>query len=171
MGLAVAGLAAACGADPALRPVGVSGYGSDAEKPATSGSASTSAHPSWAPYASASSWPRANGRRFTSLGHYFGRFDAEIRVRPSAERTYASGSPTARYAIGDAVIEQLYARTAEGTPGPVLAMEKGESGWRYLELDASGNVLRADAALAPCAGCHAHAAPQDALFGVPESGR
>lgn len=144
-----------------MDPVGLSHK--DTPPPAVASSASSAA-PTWAHASTVASWPRINGQRFPSHGHWFGRYDADVHVK-GASSAYASLAPGSRLPEGTVVAELLVERTA-GLPGPVFAMEKTAAGWVYVEVDARRNELRRGR-LEPCVTCHLQVADQDELFGVP----
>lgn len=137
--------------------------------PSTSASASSSGARPWASLSAVPKMVKANNRRFTSSGHFFGRFDADILVSPEAASAYASIGPGKSVPIGALVVKKHYLSESD-TPGPMLAMERTEAGMRYFELDELGNV-RAEGRVQPCVGCHTQVASQDELFGVPTTGR
>lgn len=150
---------------PAMDPVGITpAHVAVAPAPA---SASASA-PLWKHAKALESLPKASARRFPSAGHLFGRYEAEVSVNEAGRATYAAVMPASSAPVGTLVVEQLH--EIGGGPGPVFAMEKGEQGWSYVELDARLHVKR-EGKLSPCVECHAHVASQDELFGVPASGR
>ena len=133
----------------------------------TSVSASSSLS-AW-PYASAfAKWPRANGQRFKSEGHWFGRYDADLHVDGDA-KGYASLGPGSRVAEGTLIVEVLVER-GSGLDGPIFSMEKTKGGWVYVEVDARRREVRRGR-LDPCVTCHAQVADQDELFGVPPSAK
>lgn len=145
-----------------MDPVGVSHK--DTPPPeAASGVASASAS-TWAHASSVASWPRANGLRFVSHGHWFGRYDADVHVKGGAS-AYAVLAPGSRLPEGTVIAEVLVERTA-GLPGPIFSMEKTASGWIYVEVDARRNEVRRGR-LEPCVTCHLQVADQDELFGLP----
>lgn len=161
----VAPLVAVSACGPALEPVGLS-TGGRLPEPAPTTSASAVAR--WAHADAARAWPASNAKRFPSGGHFFGRFDAEIRANEAARATYASIGPGVTLPAGAVVAELLVGK--DGTPGPILAMEKGADGWVFVEAQADGTLVR-KGALSPCVECHTHVASQDSLFGVPTNGR
>lgn len=145
-----------------MDPVGVSHK--DTPPPASVSSGSSSAGTPWSYATVASTWPRANPQRFVSHGHWFGRYDADIHVKGSAEEYVALG-PGAKVKEGTVVAEILIERGSQ-LPGPVFAMEKTAAGWVYVETDVRRNEVRRGR-LEPCVTCHAQVADQDELFGVP----
>jgi len=155
----LAGVGLAC--SPAMEPVGITPAHSMKAPPAPSASASA---PTWKHAAELPKLPRANAKRFPSAGHLFGRYDADIFVNEPARASYASVAPGSSAPVGAIVVEVHTEH--DGTPGPVFAMEKGASGWTYVELDARLRIQR-QGRLSPCVECHAHVASQDELFGVP----
>jgi hypothetical protein len=163
-GLGVVGaVIAAC--SPAMEPVGITPAHQLPPPPAPSASAST---PAWSHAAEVANYPRVNAKRFPSSGHFFGRYDADVFVGQAARASYASIAPGSSLPVGSIVVEVH--TDHDGKTGPVLAMEKGASGWTYLELDARLRVQR-QGRLSPCVECHGHVASQDELFGVPATGR
>jgi hypothetical protein len=143
----------------------VSSYGGAV---APSPSASASAAPTWQHAAALGSYARANARRFPSAGHFFGNYDADIFVNDVVRETYASAAPGTVARAGAIVVEVLTQKNGE--PGPVLAMERDDAGWTYLEMDSALHVRRRGR-LSPCVECHMHVSSQDELFSVPTTGR
>jgi hypothetical protein len=155
----------ACEATTPLPEVNVA-YGA---RPAPSPSPSASTLPLWEHHAALSTWTKANARRFSSAGHYFGRYDADIVVNPIASASYAVIGPGRSVPVG-AVIAKVHRLAGADDPGPILAVEKRTDGLEFVEMDEKGRVVRRGA-LHPCVDCHEHVASQDALFGVPMTGR
>jgi hypothetical protein len=148
-----------------MEPVGLSTGG----KPAPAASSAAPGASAWAEASSIKGWTRANARRFLSTGHWFGKYDADVFVNETAAATYPSVvAPGASASVG-AKIAKVHL-LHDGTPGPVLAMEKDASGWSYVEMDAAMRVQRRGR-LSPCVDCHSHVANQDELFGVPSTGK
>jgi hypothetical protein len=107
-------------------------------------------------------WPKVTERPFPSQ-HLGERHFAELRVSPEAQATYAALVPDSSFSPGSLIVEtSIDAKTS--ARGPVLALERTESDWRYWLLDARGVPQQADTAA--CAACHA-AAPSAPLFGAP----
>jgi hypothetical protein len=158
---------AACGAAEQGPVVGVSRLaGGPPPSPSASGSAKLG--PVWASWAPAQKWPKASARSFTSQGHLFGRYVAEIVVNELAAGPYGALAPGAALPAGAVVAEVL--TTASGAPGPTFAMERSEVGWTFVELGEAGEELRRGR-LEPCVSCHSVMASQDELFGVPTNAR
>jgi hypothetical protein len=150
---------------PAMEPVG---YSPHTSTPPPSASAKPPPPPTWVHAKALSSFTRANARRFASSGHYFGKYDADILVNDIARETYGRPSPGTIAKQGSVIVKVHVTR--EGVAGPVLAMEKGEAGWTYIEMDGGLHVVR-KGRLSPCIDCHSHVGSQDELFGVPLTGR
>lgn len=167
--LIAAAVLAGCGAAEQGPVVGVSRLSGG---PPVSASASASGNakrgPVWASWAAAQKWPKASARSFTSQGHLFGRYVAEIVVNEAAAGPYAALAPGATLPAGAVVAEVL--STASGAPGPTFAMERTEAGWTFVELGEAGEELRRGR-LEPCVSCHSVVASQDELFGVPTNAR
>lgn len=108
-------------------------------------------------------WAPLTAKPFVSQ-HLGERHLAVLRVSPEAQPTYQALVPDSSFAPGTLFIESLSVE-ATGAPGPVLALERTESDWRYWLLHADGSVQR-EARPGECAPCHA-AAPAAPLFGVP----
>ena len=137
--------------------------------PVASASASSTPKALWSHLEAMRGFEKANRRRFSSAGHFFGRYDADIVVSDDALVAYRAIGPGRSLPIGAIVAKVHHVAGAEDA-GPILAMEKHETGWAYLDLDAEGRVLR-EGRLDPCLGCHVQVAAQDELFGVPTTGR
>lgn len=152
---------------PALEPVGFSSPGRPTAA-ASSASAPLVPPSAWTETSAIRGWTRANAKRFVSSGHWFGKYEADVLVNDAARATYASVAPGASASVG-AKIAKVHL-THEGVLGPVLAMEKEESGWVYVEMDSAMRVRRRGR-LSPCVECHAHVLTQDELFGVPTTGK
>lgn len=135
---------------------------------ASSASASSSAS-TWSHFAEVRAWPKANARRFSSSGHFFGRYDADIHVNALGAPAYSSIAPGKSLPIG-AVVAKVHAPQNADGPAPILAMEKLDDGWSYVEIDEAGHEHRRGR-LHPCIDCHLQVASQDELFGVPTTGR
>jgi hypothetical protein len=131
-------------------------------------SATPRAGKTWPSFAAAKKWPRASDHAFTSPGHLFGRYTAEIAVNDVAASAYATVAPGVKLPVGAIVAEPMWSET--GAPGPTFAMERGEAGWTYVEIAEDGLELRRGR-LEPCVSCHGAMASQDELFGVPTNGR
>ena len=160
-------LVAACGAsDPDV--IGVTRLSGGAPRPIASSSATARPGPSWPSWNASKKWAKASARAFVSEGHLFGRYVAEIVVNDVAAAPYAALAPGAMLPRGAIVAEVM--STPGGAPGPTFAMERGEAGWSFVELSETGQELRRGA-LEPCASCHGEVQSQDALFGVPTTGR
>ncbi len=150
-----------------MAPVGYSHSDGPPPTPTATPSASTSLS-AW-PHASAfAKWPRANGQRFKSEGHWFGRYDADLHVDGDA-KGYRELGPGAKVAEGTTVVEVLVER-GSGLDGPIFSMEKTKGGWVYVEVDVRRREVRRGR-LEPCVTCHAQVADQDELFGVPPSAK
>ena len=143
-------------------------YGASSAAPAASSAAGPSL-PTWGHLDESRTWKQANARRFNSAGHYFGRFDADVRVNDVGAAAYATIGPGRALPVGSIVVK-VHTLPGAGGAAPLLAMEKGDDGWRYVEMDDVGRVLRAGR-LRPCVDCHVTMATQDELFGVPTTGR
>lgn len=158
----------ACGPSEPAPLVGVSRLSG---APPGVGSASTAPParrgPPWPHLAAAAKWAKASAHPFTSQGHLFGRYEAEILVNEPAAAPYASLAPGGKLPSGAVVAERL---SAEGGAGPIFAMERGEAGWTYVEIAEDGVELRRGR-LEPCVSCHAGMASQDELFGLPTTAR
>ncbi len=116
---------------------------------------------SW--FTAAMAWPALTPRPFVSQ-HLGERHLAVLRVSPEAQPTYQALVPDSSFGPGTLFIESLSVE-ATGAPGPVLALERTESDWRYWLLRPDGTVDR-EARPSECAPCHA-AAPAAPLFGLP----
>jgi hypothetical protein len=156
-------IVAAC--SPAMENVGYTPHGSKPPPPPPSVSAP---RPVWSKAPAVKKFARANGKRFPSTGHLFGKYDADIYVNETAQKAYETVTPGATAPSGSLIVQVHLTR--DGTPGPVFAMERSESGWTYLEMDAEMHVQR-KGRISPCVECHTHVATQDELFGVPLTGR
>jgi hypothetical protein len=172
MSLALGALLAAC-LKPAGDAVGVS------HRPASTAEsgvavASTSAVASASAWEHADAfrgWTRANVRRFTSPGHLFGRWDADVYVNEAANAEYRQISPARPLADGAVVVEVLTRAGAAGeVAGPIFALERHDDETAFVEMDASGRVLRRGS-IEQCVGCHAHVEDQGGAFGLPTAGR
>lgn len=154
----------------AAEPGPVVGVSRLAGGPALTATASASAKRGhvWASWGPAQKWPKASARSFTSQGHLFGRYVAEIVVNEAAAAPYGAIAPGGALPAGSVVVEVLTA--ASGAPGPTFAMERSEAGWTFVELGESGEELRRGR-LEPCVSCHSVVASQDELFGVPSNAR
>jgi hypothetical protein len=108
-------------------------------------------------------WAPITEQPFTSQ-HLGERHLAELRVSPEAQPIYAALVPDSSFAQGSLVVETLVDPKTNAR-GPILALERTESDWRYWVLDARG-VPEPNHSAAACAGCHA-AAPAAPLFGAP----
>jgi hypothetical protein len=163
--VACLGLAFACG--PSLPPPEVNvAYGA----PVASASASTSSSaPTWPHLAELKTFTHANGRRFTSKGHYFGRLDADVFVNAVAAPVYSALQPGVSLPEGGIVVKVHRALNGDA-PGPMLAIEKRTEGNVFVEMDAFGHVQR-EGRIEPCVGCHAQVAGQGEMFGIPVNGR
>ena len=148
-----------------MEPVGVTAHSTSATAPPVSASASV---PVWSRALELKKFTRANAKRFPSTGHLFGKYDADVLVNETARAAYASVAPGSSAPPGSLIVKVHV--THDGTPGPVFAMEKSQTGWTYLEMDAAMHVQR-KGRLSPCVECHTHVATQDELFGVPLTGR
>lgn len=151
---------------PKLEPVGISYAGATTAPPA-SASAPPGAPP-WRHGSSLAGLPKANARRFSSAGHLFGRYEADVFVNEVGRARYDAVAPDTTAPRGALVVQVLY--EVAGGPGPVFAMERGDDGWTFTELDARLRVVR-EGKLSPCVECHAHVASQDHLFGLPAAAR
>ena len=116
-------------------------------------------------FTTAMAWAPVTQQPFVSE-HFGERHLAEVRVNPEAQATYAALVPESSFATGTVIVETLR-NEKTGAPGPVLALERTESDWRYWRLGTAGNLEHADASAA-CARCHA-AAPAAPLFGLPRT--
>jgi hypothetical protein len=134
-----------------------------------SASASAPLKPKWSHLADLTGFTKANARRFPSAGHFFGRYDADILVSPEASDAYRAIGPGHALPVG-AVVAKVHRVAGAEDQGPILAMEKHEGGWSYVDVDVEGRVQR-EGRLEPCIGCHEQVASQDELFGVPTTGR
>jgi hypothetical protein len=164
---AVAAGGAGCGAAEQGPVIGVSRL-AGGPPPSASASASAKRGPVWASWGPAQKWPRASARSFTSQGHLFGRYVAEIVVNEAAAGPYGVLAPGGSLPAGAIVAEVL--TTANGAPGPTFAMERSDAGWTFVELGEAGEELRRGR-LEPCVSCHSVVASQDELFGVPTNAR
>lgn len=108
-------------------------------------------------------WPKVTERPFPSQ-HLAERHDAELRVSPDAQASYAALVPDSSFPTGSLIVETLFDAKSKA-PGPILALERTEGDWRYWVLDAQG-VPQPNEAAGACAACHA-AAPSAPLFGAP----
>jgi hypothetical protein len=107
-------------------------------------------------------WSPVNERPFRSQ-HLGERHLAELRVSPEAQPAYAALVPESSFGVGTLIVESLLDEKT-GERGPVLALERTETEWRYWVLGPKGHVDSADSSAA-CARCHA-AAPAAPLFGL-----
>jgi len=124
------------------------------------------AAPEVAPWlAQSRDWPTVGEGPLPSA--HLGRLHrAEIHVSPAARKSYLALVTDTQFAEGTWLVEFLKdART--GAKGPIFALERRSDGWAYWELDPQGRV-RAEGALAFCAGCHA-GAPAAPVFGLPRT--
>jgi hypothetical protein len=159
------GLVVACG--PSVPPPELNvAYGAPASSSSTSSSASASA---WSHLAELKTWTRANARRFTSKGHYFGRLDADVFVNAVAAPVYSALQPGSALPDGGIVVK-VHRELNGAAPGPMLAMEKRADGVAFVEMDALGRVKR-EGRIEPCVGCHAQVSGQGEMFGIPVNGR
>jgi hypothetical protein len=156
-------------AHTAPTPIGMTREDRTAVETAPSSSASASSLPleTWSSAGTFRTWTRANVRRFISSGHLLGKVDGDVFVSADAADGYARIAPGRALPVGAIVAE---AHSNGDKAGPIFAMERGEEGWTFVEMDADARVVRRGA-IAPCVGCHAHVADQDMLFGVPVPGR
>lgn len=150
---------------PAMEPVGVTPHSATAKAAPPSASQTV---PVWSQAAAVKKFTRANARRFVSSGHLFGKYDADVLVSDAARESYATVAPGTTMPKGALIVEVHVAR--DGSPGPVFAMEKSDTGWTYLEMDSGMHVQR-KGRISPCVECHSHVSSQDELFGVPASGK
>ena len=111
------------------------------------------------------SWTPITPRPFVSQ-HLGEPHLAELRVSPEAQAAYLALVPESSFGAGTVIVESLR-NEKTGAPGPVLALERTESEWRYWRLGPAGNLEQADASAA-CVRCHA-AAPATPLFGLPRA--
>ena len=159
------GLVLACG--PSLPPPELNvAYGAPASSTSASSSASS---PVWSHAAEVKTWTRANARRFTSKGHYFGRLDADVFVNAVAAPVYSALQPGSALPEGGIVVK-VHRELNGDAPGPMLAMEKRADGLAFVEMDAMGHVKR-EGRIEPCVGCHAQVEGQGEMFGIPANGR
>jgi hypothetical protein len=110
-------------------------------------------------------WPVMTERPFVSE-HLGERHLAELRVTPEALPIYAALVPDSGFAEGSLIIESLI-NEKTGARGPIFALERTASDWRYWALESNG-VPQAAERTAGCPGCHA-AAPGAPLFGLPRA--
>jgi hypothetical protein len=114
-------------------------------------------------------WTHANGRRFTSKGHYFGRLDADVFANAIAAPVYSTLQPGSALPEGGIVVK-VHRELNGSAPGPILALERRADGVAFVEMDAFGRVKR-EGRIEPCVGCHAQVASQGEMFGIPVNGR
>jgi len=158
----------ACGPAEPGPVVGVSRLSGGPPIPVATSSANAKRGPVWASWAAAKAWPKASARAFSSQGHLFGRYVAEIVVNEIAAGPYGALAPGASLPAGSIVAETL--TRADGAAGPTFAMERGPAGWTFVELGEQGEELRRGR-LEPCVSCHSVVASQDELFGLPTNAR
>lgn len=102
--------------------------------------------------------------RLGSKGHAAGRWEIDVWANELAQQALASRATDVP--VGAVVVEEHY---ENGAAGPVMVMEKRETGyapehgdWRWVVVGASGALVR-DGVIEQCAGCHDDA-PMGGLF-------
>lgn len=111
---------------------------------------------------------KVNTSRFVSRGHASGRWEADVWANEAAAAALAA---RAREVPVGAIVVQEHYELSDGSPGPVMMMEKRAPGYaeehgdyRWLVVSSRGKVVQ-DGVIASCAGCHDDA-PMDGFFPI-----
>jgi hypothetical protein len=153
---------AACHAPESVEPVGLTGAQSyPSSVPVEAG---PPPGPSPLPPDFRASFAKLNHERFPSRGHLHDRFLVDVYANAIAKDAMGSGKPMPAGAI---LAKDQYERASIGGAklAGVLAMEKKNDGaWRWIVIDASGQVVK-EGAIEACATCHAEASG-DSVFPI-----
>ncbi|MEI7894095.1 MAG: cytochrome P460 family protein [Myxococcales bacterium] len=115
-----------------------------------------------------STFTRLGPRRFSSRGHLYERFVADVYASAGVREALREHRP---FAPGAVLIKEQFDRVS-GQGAGILVMEKRagfdpERGdWRYVVVGGGGGVVQ-EGKLAVCAGCHKDA-PRDYVFPIVE---
>jgi hypothetical protein len=100
--------------------------------------------------------------------HHTGTVDGEV-WRSASAAPYPRTGPAYAPLLGAVLAERLYLPEGQQLVG-TLVMERvavgAEQAWRFVELDASGRVMRSELE-GECARCHAEAPHGNGVFGLP----
>jgi hypothetical protein len=103
-------------------------------------------------------WPRINGKPFTTTGPL-------SPAHAGVKNVYASRRKRGgRYPNGTVVVKTIQPRGRTGRPAQVAVMRKVGGRWRYVEYELSGTRYSVLAQGALCQGCHAQARANDYVF-------
>lgn len=111
---------------------------------------------------------KVNTARFVSRGHASGRWEADVWANELAAGALAT---RAREVPVGAIVVQEHFEVSDGSPGPIMLMEKRPPGyaeehgdWRWAVVGSRGQLVK-DGVIESCAGCHDDA-PMDGLFPI-----